>query len=291
MLKGLFTLICIFVLGFFLIRVASPDAYAVLQQRARLAIEEAGAIFNSVSSKEKGSASTEVVLGDRTIPAGFETKAIIDATNAQRSKKGLPPLKENSKLDTSARLKVQDMIDEGYFEHTSPEGITVSDLGDKVGYSYIVMGENLALGNFSSAAELLDAWMNSPGHRANILNANYEEMGAAAFVGTYQGRTEIFAVQHFGTPKIVCPLIEENLKDQISALADTLELQQKGIETTRTKILNEPENSPTYEADIATFNKTVDGYNKLIALQKQKIADYNKQVVAFNKCLSQFQTK
>jgi len=104
-------------------------------------------------------------------------KGVIDNTNKQRALNGdLPVLKENFKLNFSAEKKLQDMFVKQYFEHNSPEGIGVGDLGLQAGYEYIIIGENLALGNFKDDASLVDAWMASPGHRANILNKKYTEI-------------------------------------------------------------------------------------------------------------------
>src|SRR3989344_4089272 len=97
----------------------------------------------------------------------------IKATNAARASNGLPPLVENSKLDTAARAKVADMFELQYFEHVSPTGRNVSNLVKDVQYEFIAVGENLALGNYKDDQDLVTAWMNSPGHRANILNSRY----------------------------------------------------------------------------------------------------------------------
>ena len=67
------------------------------------------------------------------------------------------------------------------FEHTSPSGVDPGKLVQSYGYDYIVAGENLILGNFSSEKEVVQDWMNSPGHRANILNGSYKRTGVAAY--------------------------------------------------------------------------------------------------------------
>jgi uncharacterized protein YkwD len=92
-------------------------------------------------------------------------------TNQQRGQNNLPALKENLKLTQAAQLKVKDMFDKQYFEHISPQGVGPAGLAETVGYDYIAIGENLALGNFKDDQALVEAWMNSPGHRANILSS------------------------------------------------------------------------------------------------------------------------
>lgn len=216
---------------------------------------------------------------------------IIDATNAQRVKAGLPPLKTNSKLAISAKLKVEDMIANQYFDHTSPSGKTVADLGTEAGYQYVVMGENLALGDFSSADDLLQAWMNSPGHRANILNTSYEDLGVYAAQGAYQGHTVWFAVQHFGTERGVCPALDAKLKGSIDTLNATLKSQESQIAILRGQIENPNHGEgQAYSALIAQFNAMVAQYNTGLTTSQGEISIYNKQVVAFNKCLSQYQS-
>ena len=130
---------------------------------------------------------------------------IIAQTNLQRQENGnLPALKENAELDATAAAKANDMFINQYFEHVSPSGIGPGDLAQKNGYSYIVEGENLILGNFSSEKEVVQDWMNSPGHRANILNVRYTDIGVSIIKGTYKGQTVWIGVQEFGLPSSVC---------------------------------------------------------------------------------------
>ena len=220
----------------------------------------------------------------------FSPENIIDATNQQRVKVGLQPLKTNSKLAASAKIKVEDMMKNQYFEHTSPSAKTVADLGKEVGYNYVVMGENLALGDFADANDLLNAWMNSPGHRANILNISYEDVGVYAAQGMYQGHVVWFAVQHFGTERGVCPSINEKLKGSIDTLNSSIRNQEAQITALRMQI-EDPNHAQgaAYSAEITQFNSMVAAYNADLTTSQQEIAVYNAQVTAFNKCLSQYQ--
>lgn len=215
---------------------------------------------------------------------------IIDATNAERVKAGLQPLKTNDKLATSAKIKAIDMITNHYFEHTSPSGKTVANLGDQVGYDYVVMGENLALGDFTDANDLLQAWMNSAGHRANILNTSYQDIGVYAAQGTYQGRTVWFAVQHFGTERGVCPALSTTLKTTINTLNLRVKNEETQIASLRAQI-EDPNHAQdqSYGKLITEFNTLVAKYNSDVASSQINIASYNKQVVAFNKCLGRYQ--
>jgi len=220
----------------------------------------------------------------------FSPANIIDATNEQRIQAGLPPLKTNDKLAESSKLKVEDMITNDYFAHTSPSGKTVADLGNEVGYDYVVMGENLALGNFTDVNDLMQAWMNSPEHKANILNPSYEDMGAYAAQGMYQGREVWFAVQHFGTERNVCPALDATLKTDIDSLNASIKTQEDTITTLRTQI-EDPNHvqGQAYTDMINQFNTLVATYNADLNTSQQKVAAYNQQVVAFNNCLSLYQ--
>lgn len=125
------------------------------------------------------------------------SKKLIDETNKIRLENKLPILINNIKLDQAAQLKAKDMIENDYFAHTSPKGLTPWYWFKKVEYNYTLAGENLAI-NFIDQSNIIKAWMKSPLHRANILNKNYTEIGISAIKGLYQGKETIFVVQLFG---------------------------------------------------------------------------------------------
>jgi hypothetical protein len=124
---------------------------------------------------------------------------IIALTNESRKELNLPSLKANLELSKAAQAKADDMLAKGYFSHNTPEGKTPWTFITAAGYNYISAGENLAV-NFTEAENVETAWMNSPGHKANIVNKNFEEIGIGISQGEYQGHTAIFVVQMFGTP-------------------------------------------------------------------------------------------
>ena len=134
------------------------------------------------------------------------TNSLIDGTNKNRAADNLAPLQVSPLLQTAAQEKADDMATNGYFAHTSPAGLTPWYWFDKVGYQYIAAGENLAV-DFSDSQDVTNAWMNSPEHRANILNGSYTQIGMATAQGTYNGHPTIFVVELFGTP---VPAISEN---------------------------------------------------------------------------------
>ena len=105
----------------------------------------------------------------------FESQ-VVSLVNAERAKYGLPALKMDWELSRVARYKSQDMRDRGYFSHTSPTYGSPFDMMKKFGLSYRYAGENIAKG-YSSPAAVVKGWMNSEGHRANILNKNFTKIG------------------------------------------------------------------------------------------------------------------
>ncbi|MEK4522123.1 CAP domain-containing protein [Psychrobacillus sp. FSL W7-1457] len=101
---------------------------------------------------------------------------VVDLTNAERAKEGLAPLQIDSALTKSAQLKSQDMKDNNYFSHTSPTYGSPFDQMKSLGISYKSAAENIAMGQ-RSAQEVVQGWMNSAGHRANIMNGSYTHIG------------------------------------------------------------------------------------------------------------------
>ncbi len=224
--------------------------------------------------------------------AALSTNNIIDATNAERLKAGLEPLVLNPKLVQSATVKTNDMITKQYFEHISPTGAGVADLGKQVGYEYVILGENLALGDFVDGNDVVAAWMNSPGHRANILNPNYQEIGVYAGKAIYQGRDVWFAVQHFGTARNACPMINTALKNSIDTINADLKARQAQIANDKASLEapDRPEGDE-YKDRVTEFNKLVAEYNTALVISQEKIKLYNIQVSSFNACLTQYQSK
>ena len=96
--------------------------------------------------------------------------------NVERKKANLQPLTLNGQLGQAAQNHTNDMVSKSYFSHTSPSGSTMTSRVNATGYTYSAIGENIAAGN-STASETMTQWMNSPGHRANILSPKFRELG------------------------------------------------------------------------------------------------------------------
>lgn len=234
--------------------------------------------------------SSKTIVEPKIQITSIEVSGVIEETNKQRVAQGLAPLAVNPFLMISAEYKVDDMITKQYFEHNSPTGEGVSDLGKRANYNYVIIGENLALGDFTDAKDLVDAWMNSPGHRANILSTKYQDIGVSIKHGRFEGKEVWFAVQHFGSSRGVCPVIDEELKTTIDILNSQLKDEEGDILALKNKLQSAGSDiQPWYQSDVATFNNMVDLYNKKLAESRKKIELYNAQVRAFNKCIAAFQ--
>lgn len=124
---------------------------------------------------------------------------IVDITNVNREANAAGTLAENPVLQGAAQKKAEDMATKGYFAHYAPDGTSPWYWFKLMGYAYSYAGENLAV-NFVDSRDVVDAWMNSPKHRENIVNANYTEIGIGIAEGMYQGQRAVFVVQFFGRP-------------------------------------------------------------------------------------------
>ncbi|NGQ96661.1 SafA/ExsA family spore coat assembly protein [Brevibacillus sp. SYP-B805] len=107
---------------------------------------------------------------------------VVKLVNAERAKRGLKPLTANWQLSRVARIKSQDMRDRGYFSHTSPTYGSPFDMMQAFGIAYHAAGENIAAGQTTPAA-VMQSWMNSAGHRQNILNPQFTQIGVGYATG------------------------------------------------------------------------------------------------------------
>lgn len=220
-----------------------------------------------------------------TLPL-LTSAGIIVQTNIERQQNGVSVLSSNGTLNATALSKASDMCERQYFAHTSPSGLGAGDLAANASYNYLAIGENLARGPFDSDAAVVEAWMNSPGHRANILNSKFTEMGAAAVKCTYQGKNTWMAVQHFGKPVSLCPKPDTVLLQAINAKKATLADMRDQIITLNVEIEATDPFDSNYSSKINSYNILVKKYNTLIAETRALIGQYNNEVSAFNACAS-----
>jgi uncharacterized protein YkwD len=221
--------------------------------------------------------------------ARLTAEGVFSETNRHRAENGRAALRHDAALDAAASAKLKDMFDRQYFAHESPTGEGPAEVIAAAGYAYITVGENLALGNFADDRELVQAWMDSPGHRANILEPKFTEIGIAVARGTYEGRLTWIAVQEFGKPLSDCPQVSASLEAQISsdkarlgslqARADAIKAELEASKKPRTN-----EERDAYNAKVDAYNALAREINALIGQIQGEITVYNGQVQAFNAC-------
>ena len=120
------------------------------------------------------------VQGSSSVSAGIQSSAaseVVRLTNSARSQNGYAALVEDGALSEAAAVRAREIARS--FSHTRPSGASFSSALSESGVSYLRAGENIASGQ-KSASEVVNAWMNSPGHRANILNSSYSRIGSAS---------------------------------------------------------------------------------------------------------------
>ncbi len=142
--------------------------------------------------------SDSVVEEDVASP--YSEQQVIEVTNSVRQALGLHPLLDDEKLSQAAQAKAEDMVKQKYFGHQAPTGEMFSAFIDRSGYMYRQAGENVAM-QHTTIDSLMNAWLLSPSHKANIVNANYNDIGIGIAYGTIEGREGWFVVQLFGTKR------------------------------------------------------------------------------------------
>ncbi|MFJ9870009.1 sigma-70 family RNA polymerase sigma factor [Streptomyces sp. NPDC101165] len=125
-------------------------------------------------------------------PAG-DVAQVVALVNKERSAAGCGPLTENAQLDKAAQAHSDDMAARNFFDHTNPDGADPGQRITAAGYRWSTYGENIAKGQ-QTPQSVMDSWMNSPGHRANILNCSFKEIG----VGVHKGSGGPWWTQDFG---------------------------------------------------------------------------------------------
>lgn len=145
-------------------------------------------IYRSLGEKPGSPTPPAAPVGDTTMAA-----EVLKLVNQERAKVGAPALKLHQGLTDAAVIKSKDMADNNYFSHQSPTYGSPFDLLRSRGISYTAAGENIAAGQ-SSAASVMNSWMNSPGHKANILSTNFTHIGIGIYKGGSYGiyHTQLF---------------------------------------------------------------------------------------------------
>lgn len=140
-----------------------------------------------------------LVKNDKSFLAAVLPSVLVALANEDRSEEGVSPLEYSETLEQAAQMKANHMAEHEYFAHTSPEGVTPWHWFREVGYDFKYAGENLAV-DFEESEDVNDAWMDSPGHRENILETQFTQIGIATARGMHEGEKAVYVVQLFGTP-------------------------------------------------------------------------------------------
>ncbi len=245
--------------------------------------------------------------------SGLTVAGVIALTNRERALNlgDGHSLAESSILDQAASYRLQDMFAKQYFAHESPDGLKMGYFLEKAGYDSLASGENLAEGDFSGDPDLVEGWMNSPGHRANILNATYDEIGVAVGRGQFQGRTAWVAVQLFGTPSTACAKPDkeleirfdslktelDNIKSELATMSATIDSLKNEAEAEKENISGLIDSGRDSEAAAAQedlnllidrTNEQVDAYNLKVVGQKHLYSEYQASVVLYNNQIKEF---
>ena len=132
-----------------------------------------GNIGNAGNTENSGNANEDAT---GFVVSGSMTSQVVTLVNKERASNGLQSLASDSQLAKLAQMKAEDMAKNGYFSHTSPTYGSAFDMMKKYGVSYKTAGENIAKGQ-KTAQSVMNGWMNSSGHRANILKSDYTKIG------------------------------------------------------------------------------------------------------------------
>ncbi|MFT5871191.1 MAG: putative YkwD family protein/spore coat assembly protein SafA [Clostridium sp.] len=141
----------------------------------KVGVSELLAVNPQITNPDKIYPNQIIKVPSSTVTTTLEGQVVV-LVNKERAKVGLAPLKANWELSRVARYKSQDMIDKNYFSHTSPTYGSPFDMMKNFGIKYMSAGENIAYGQ-PTPASVMTGWMNSAGHKANILSKNYTEIG------------------------------------------------------------------------------------------------------------------
>lgn len=227
------------------------------------------------------SAGSSFLIHKTVLGASVTANVLVDLTNESRLAFNESPLTRSPLLDQAATLKADDMSTLGYFSHNSPTGVTPWHWFQKVGYTFLYAGENLAI-NFVDANEVRDAWLASPTHRANLLDVKFKEIGMATVSGVYKDGPTIYVVQLFGTPavaKAVAADIPPSPEPTVPPKKETVQapiVQATSSGTSSLAVLNAPEikgeaieNKPVLEPVLTTQELAVVKNTETVEAQSQ----------------------
>jgi hypothetical protein len=210
------------------------------------------------------SAGQMQVLGYAT---SISVTSLFNLTNQQRENNGLPALTLNGQLNSAAQAKANHMFTNDYWAHVAPDGTTPWVFINNAGYSYTTAGENLAK-NFNTSNGVINGWMGSATHKANILSSGYKDVGFAAVNGVLLGEETTLVVAMYGakaasTPKTTAPVAKTPTKTTPVAtktIEEPIEkpAAKKETSTTPEKEATPPPTPTETENEVSTTPQVID---------------------------------
>jgi hypothetical protein len=248
-------------------------------------------IENLIENFQKEIRNPGALIGKIDAPETVLTKAGVMAfTNRERRNAGLTVFLADAELDRVALERARDMFAKGYFEHVSPSGESASTVAEDIEYEYITIGENIALGNFADDETLVQAWMDSPGHKANILHNKFTHLGVAAEKGLYNGKQTWISVQIFSRPMSECPAVSASLRATIQTNTDELDQLRVRIDVLKSELeemKGDRGSRDEYNAKVEEHNALAKEINEKVSALKSQIATYNQEVKTYNSCVGE----
>lgn len=192
------------------------------------------------------------------LPIDITNQNIINLTNQQRVNSGLSQLALNNKLSQAAASKAQDMLSKQYFSHYSPSNTSPWYWFKAAGYEYAYAGENLAM-DFTTAEDMMSAWMASASHKKNILNGQFSEIGVAVLEGDFKGAKTILVVQVFAVPAPTPTVASETTVEEVAEesppqeeVTEEVKEEQKlpEVEKEKTVVIPSPVEEDTYDVKV-----------------------------------------
>jgi uncharacterized protein YkwD len=159
-------------------------------------IEPSLTVPSSITVSE-GTTSTTVITNSSFFPTNQDEELMLSLVNQVRQDNGTSNLTWCPALVRSSLAHSQDMSAQNYFEHDSPDGGTIGDRAIDAGYRYRAVGENIAFGQ-RTVRQVMEAWIDSPGHFENLISPAYEHFGYAEITGRLNGSSGKFWTQNFG---------------------------------------------------------------------------------------------
>ncbi len=232
-------------------------------------------------------------------------ESVLRLTNEFRAEEGLQPLSASSKLNEAARLRARDMIDKDYFAHNCPDsGDGAEEAAIVLGYSYRGIAENIAKGNYKSARQLVQDWMDSKGHRDNILHPDMHDMGIAVVreeKSIFSGSSGdvSYGVQLFARRMPDCIAPDDRLRESIEDLQQEQEQLQQRVERLREKLESQSavidyaqsqeqikESKVMYNIYATMHNFALHELQEISEEVNAKISTYNAQAETYEHCLA-----